>query len=110
MPHFLDMEICPSGLLIYHKNAQTGQYTNIESFTLWKWKTSWITLLTIRTKRLCSRNQPNQEIKLIKYYAAYNGFPKRIANLIIKRAFQTNDSSTPRSKKANEDSIKIFSM
>ena len=90
MPHFLDMEICPSGLFIYHKNAQTGQYTNIESFTMWKWKTSWITL-TIRTKRLCSRNQPNQEIKLIKYYAAYNGFPKRIANLIIKRAFQTND-------------------
>ena len=36
VPHFLDIEICPNGLRIYHKNTQTGQYTNIESFTLWK--------------------------------------------------------------------------
>ena len=41
--HFLDIEIYPNGLVIYHKNAKTGQYTNIESFTLWKWKISWIT-------------------------------------------------------------------
>ena len=34
VPHFLDIEICPNGLRIYHKNPQTGQYTNIESFTL----------------------------------------------------------------------------
>ena len=34
VPHFLDIEICPNGLGIYHKNTQTGQYTNIESFTL----------------------------------------------------------------------------
>ena len=34
--HFLDIEICPNGLGIYHKNTQTGQYTNINSFTLWK--------------------------------------------------------------------------
>ena len=32
-----------------------------------------------------------------------------IANSIIKRALQTNDSNTPRSKKDNTDSIKIFS-
>ena len=108
MPHFLDIEICPNGLGIYHKNTQTGQYTNIEFFTLWRWKTSWITSLTIRAKRICSRNHLNQEINLIKDYAAWNGFAKRIANSIIKWALQTNDSITNRSKKANADSIKIF--
>ena len=108
MPQFLDIKICPNGLGIYHKNTQTGQFTNIESFTLWKWKTSWITSLTIRATRICSRNHLNQEINLIKDYAAWNGFPKRIANSIIKRALQTNDSNTTRSKKDNTDSIKIF--
>ena len=35
-PHFLDIDICPNGLGIYHKNTQTGQYTNIECSTLSK--------------------------------------------------------------------------
>ena len=33
---FLDIEICPNGLGIYHKHTQTGQYVNFYSFTLWK--------------------------------------------------------------------------
>ena len=70
--------------------------------------TSWITSLTIRAKRICSRNYLNQEINLIKYYAVWNCFPKRIANSIIKRALQTNDSNITRSEKDNTDSIKIF--
>ena len=28
VPHFLDIDICPNGLGTYHKNTQTGQYTN----------------------------------------------------------------------------------
>ena len=107
VPHFLDIEISPDGLGIYHKNTQTGQYTYIESFTLWKWKTSWITSLTIRAKRICSRYHLNQEINLIKDYAAWYGFHKRIANSIIKRALQANNSNTTRSE-ANADSVKIF--
>ena len=59
VPHFLEIEIFPNGLGIYHKNTQIGRYTNIESFTLWKWKTSRITSLTIRAKRICSRNHLN---------------------------------------------------
>ena len=43
-------------------------------------------------KSFYSRNQ------LIKDYAVWNGFPKRIANSIIKQALQTNDSNTTRSK------------
>ena len=108
VPHFLHIEICPNGLGIYHKNTLTGQYTNIESFTSWKWKTSWITSLTIITKRMCSRYNLNQENNFIKNYSAWNGFPKRIANPIIKRALKANNSNTTRSKKANADSIKIF--
>ena len=34
VPHFLDREICLNGLGIFHKIIQTGQYTNIQSFTL----------------------------------------------------------------------------
>ena len=36
VPHFLVIEICPIALGIYYKITQTGQYTNIQSFTLWK--------------------------------------------------------------------------
>ena len=50
----------------------------------------------------------NEEINAIKNYAAWNGFPTRIANSIIIRALQSNDSNTTGSKKANADSIKIF--
>ena len=28
VPHFLDIEICPNGLGIYHKHTQTGQYVH----------------------------------------------------------------------------------
>ena len=33
VPHFLDIEICPNGLGIYHKHAQTGQYVHITSYS-----------------------------------------------------------------------------
>ena len=52
VPHFLDIKICPNGLGIFHKNTQTGQYVNIESFTLWKWKILWIRSLLTRAKRI----------------------------------------------------------
>ena len=90
------------------KNTQSDQYINIESFTLWKWKILWITSLTIRAKRICPRNHLNQEINLIKDYAAWNGFLKRVANSVIKRSLQTNNSNTTRSKKDNADSTKTF--
>ena len=96
---------------IYHKNTQTSQNTNIQSFTLWKWKILWITSLTIRSNKKCSRNYLNQEINLIKDYAAWNCFPKQIANSILKRALQINDSNAARSKKANAGAHKdIFQL
>ena len=86
--------ICPNRLIICHENTQTGQYTNIQFFTLWKRKTLWITLLTIRAKQICSQNYLNQEINQIKDYIALIGFPKRIANSIIKWALQSNGGNT----------------
>ena len=78
VPHFLDIEICPNGLGIYHKHTQTGQYVSFDSFTLWKWKISWIRSLVTRAKRICSENYLDQEIQLIKNYATWNGYPKHI--------------------------------
>ena len=64
--------------------------------------------MTIRAKRIWSRKYLNQEINLIQDYAAWNGFPKRTANAVIKQDLHSKDSNTSRSKKANADSIKIF--
>ena len=88
VPHFLDIEICPNGLGIYHKNTQTGQYTNVNSFTLRKWKTSWITSLVVRAERICCNDKLNKEIRLIKNFAWWNGFSKNITNSIIKKALK----------------------
>ena len=38
-PHFLDLEICPK---IFQKNTHTGEYINMDSFTLWKSRTALI--------------------------------------------------------------------
>ena len=107
VPHFLHIEICPNGLGIYHKNTQTGQYTNINSFTLWKWKTSWITSLVVRAKRICCNDNLNKEIRLIKNFASWNGFPKNITNSIIKKALKDKPmvNNTP---SVGTDSTKIF--
>ena len=56
VPHFLDIEIYANVLGIYHKHTQTGQYVNFDSFSLWKWKVSWIRSLVTRAKRICSGN------------------------------------------------------
>ena len=92
---------------IYHKNTQTGQYTNINSFTLWKWKTSWITSLVVRDKRICCNDNLNKEIRLIKNFASWNGFLENITNSIIKKALKDkpNVNNTPL---VSTDSTKIF--
>ena len=78
----------PNGLSIYRKHTQTGQYVTIDSFTLCKWKVSRICFLVSRPKRICSGNCLNKEIQLIKKYAAWNGYRKRIFNSIVKRALR----------------------
>ena len=91
VPHILDIEICPNGLGIYHKHTQTGQYVHITSYTLWRWKTSWIRSLVIRAKKTCSANYFNNKIQLIKRYAAWYGYPRIVVNGIMKHALRDND-------------------
>ena len=107
VPHFLDTEICPNGLGIYRKHTQTGQYVSFDSFTLWKWKISWISSLVTRAKRICSENYLDQEIQLIKNYAAWNGYPKHIVNSIVKRALRDKESNNTK-EETTTDTVKIF--
>ena len=85
VPHFLDIEICPDRLCIYHKHTQTGLYAHITSYTsytLWRSKTSWIRSVAITAKKICSANFFNDEIKLIKRYTAWNGYPRNVVNFV----------------------------
>ena len=94
-PHFLDLEICPNGLKVFRKNTHTGQYINMDSFTLSKWKTAWIRSLADRAKKICSKENFPKELQLIKKFAPWNGYPKNIVNAIVKRVLSketlTND-------------------
>ena len=106
-PHFLDIKICPNGLDIYHKHTQTGQYVHFDSFTLWKWKVSWIRSLVTRAKLICSKNYLGKEIQLIKNQAAWNGYPKQIVNSIVKRALRDKESNNIK-EETTTDTVKIF--
>ena len=52
--HFLDLEISESGIDVFRKTTQTGQYTNFHSFEPWSRKTAWIKSLFCRAVRICS--------------------------------------------------------
>ena len=104
VPHFLDIETCPNGLDIYHKHTQTGQYVHITSYTLWRWKTSWIHSLVIRAKKICSANYFNNEVQLIKRYAAWNGYPRNVVNDVIKHALHNNDNNNT----FNDGAVRIY--
>ena len=107
VPHFLDIEIYPDGLGIFHKSTQTGQYVNINSFTLWKWKISWMRSLINRAKRICSENRIKTELNRIKDFAAWNGYPKNIVNSIIKQTLKHNNTSRTQVEN-NPDVVKIY--
>ena len=107
VPHFLDTEICPNGLGIYHKHTQTGQYVSFDSFTLWKCKVSLICSLVTRAKRICSENYLDNEIQLVKNYAAWNVCPKHIVNSIVKQALCDKESNNIK-EETTTDTVKIF--
>ena len=86
VPHFLDMEIHPDGISIFRKETHTAQFVNYESYTKYNHKVAWIRSLITRAKRLCSANKLTEEVKSIKKFASYNGFPKWIVDKTIKMA------------------------
>ena len=75
----------PQGFNNFSKNTHTRQYFNMDSFTLLKWKMVWIPSLVYQAKKMCSKEKLPEELHLIKKFACWNGYPKNIANAIIKR-------------------------
>ena len=51
---------------------------------------SWVRALTDRVHRICTPNKIKTELKLIRKFLSWNGFPKRIANLLLIDRFTTN--------------------
>ena len=84
VPHFLDIEIHPDGLSIYCKDTNTGQYTHFDSYSSWRYKTSWISSLVHCAAKICSDNKLRRELARIKDLVAWNGFPKRVGQAIVK--------------------------
>ena len=84
VPHFLDTEIHPDGLSIYCKDTNTGQYTHFDSYSPWRYKMSWISSLVHRAVKICSDNKLRRELARIKDLVAWNGFPKRVGQAIVK--------------------------
>ena len=84
VPHFLDIEIHPDGLSIYCKDTNTGQCTHFDSCSPWRYKTSWISSLVNRAVKICSDNKLRRELARIKDLVAWNFFPKRVGQAIVK--------------------------
>ena len=110
---------------IFWKNTHTGQYINMDSFTLWKWKTTWIRSLVSTltwTPLLCGngkrpgsdhllieqrkyvKNLP-KELQLIKKSASWNGYPKNIVNAFIKRVLSKETSKNDVISNKEKDKI-----
>ena len=107
VPHFLDLEIHPDGISIFRKETHTAQFVHFNSFTKWNHKIAWIRSLVTRAKRLCSQNKLKDEIKNIKRFASYNGFPRWIANKIVKQSLEPSTRSTE-SQDQDTDTVNLY--
>ena len=85
LPHFLDIEIHNDGLKMYRKETFTGHYTDFNSFVPWRYRVSWIRSLISRAKRICDKKYLPDELKNIRTYAAWNNFPGRVRNSLVRR-------------------------
>ena len=93
IPHFLDLDVHRDGISIYRKETQTAQFVHFDSYTKWGHKTAWIRSLVSRAKKLCSPNKLSEEIRCIKKFASYNGFPKWTAKRIVQQAMNSHEST-----------------
>ena len=101
-PHFLDIEIAPTGLKIYRKDTFTGHYTDFNSFVPWNFRISWIRSLVYRTKKLCDRSNFKEGIENVKRFASWNGFPRNVRTKLIDKFVKAAD--TPRTERQDEPS------
>ena len=108
IPHFLDLEISPDGLSIFRKDTNTGQYSNFNSYEDWKFRTAWIRSLVNRAKRICSDCKLKQELSKIRKFAAWNSFPCKISNSIIKTTLDKVDRPRLETNEVNENETVIW--
>ena len=67
----------------------------------------WIWSLVTRAKEICSENYLDNEIQLIKNYAAWNVYPTHIVNSILKQALHDKESNDI-TRESTTDTVKIF--
>ena len=101
-PHFLDLNIHRDGISIYRKETHTAQFIHYDSYTKWGHKTAWIRSLVNRAKKLCSSNKLLEEVRCIKKFAAWNGFPKWIAKKIVHQTLDSNESRRETEEEVDE--------
>ena len=81
--HFFDTEIHPDGLSVYCKDTSTGQHIHYNSYSPRHYKTSCISSLAPQAVSICDKNRLQAELTRIKGLIVWNGFPKRIRDVII---------------------------
>ena len=110
IPHFLDLEIHHDGISIYRKETHTPQFMHFDSFTKWNHKVAWIRSLTSRAKRLFSYNKLSEEIKNIRRFASYNGFPRWTVNKIIKEALSNQQKRQTTAEEHDQEEVHSLYM
>ena len=84
-PHFLDLNLDDNKFSLYRKRTFTGQYTHFDSFVPWKHRIAWIRSLLSRIHKICSPTKLSQELQILKKIASWNGYPKHVVPLLLKR-------------------------
>ena len=84
-PHFLDLNLDDNKFSLYRKRTFTGQYTHFDSFVPWKHRIAWIRSLLSRIHKICSPTKLSQGLQFLKKIASWNGYPKHVVSLLIKR-------------------------
>ena len=108
--HFLDIAIDKNMTDVFYKQTNTGQYTHFRSFTPWRFKVSWVNALFTRAKRICGNDTLFQnQVVYIKKLMSWNGFPKYVANKIIKNLVEKyKNGNAPNVIEEDEDTKKVF--
>ena len=66
---------------------------HFDSFVPWKHRIAWIRSLLSRIHKICSPTKLSQELQFLKKIASWNGYPKHVVSLLIKRFKQHQSTS-----------------
>ena len=93
--HFLDIKISVDGTDVYRKDTHTGQYTHFSSFEPFTRKTTWVKSLFHRARKIYSNKKLfDNQIKTLRSFMSWNGYPKGITNFLIAKLKHNYASDT----------------